>query len=220
MRWSRLETPVAMGVLVGAIGAACVVVGDEPRLRGDLTVAYDFQGLHCAEAGVDSITLELQGDRGDTASADAACEPSYFTFVDLLEDDYDVVAHGYDSSYGLLYRGAFRATVYGNSGSEVRVSLPLASGGLSLYWTFEGSAACLDVVDVHVLLRDPFGALYDDSDYPCDQAGVAYGDVMSGSWDVWLDGLDYANGVLYHADNVSVYVDADVDNVYDIDLSY
>jgi len=53
-----------------------------------------------------------------------------------------------------------------------------------------------------------------------EQTGVAYADVMSGSWHVWLDGLDYADAVLYRADNASFIVDAGEDNTYDVDLVY
>jgi len=217
---SGVLLPVVVSVLGGAIAAACVVVHDDPRARGDLTLIYDFQGLGCGAAGVDSVDFELAGDGGGAASASAGCEPGYFTFVDLPEDNYRVIIDAYDAGDGLLYSGTFRAVVRGNSGIDVIVSLEPASGDLTFYWTFAGSAACLDVVDVHVLLHDPFGAIYDDAFYPCEQAGVTYANVMAGAWHVWLDGLNFADAVLYRADNASLYVDAGVDNAYDIDLGF
>ncbi len=222
MRRSKREllSAVMVGMGVGSLCAACVVSEDDGSAYGDLTFLYDFQGLDCQEAGVDSVDFYLDGDRGGTASASTECAPRYFTFVDLLEDDYWATIDGYDSGNGLLYSGTFRVEVFGNSGHEVSVSLPPAAGGLTFYWTFAGSAACFDVVDVHVLLYDPFAAVYDDAFYPCQQGGVVYDDVMAGGWRVWLDALDSHDFVLYSAHNIPLYVDAGEANVYEIDLTF
>ena len=220
MRWAwlRILLPVA-GLLVGTIGAACVVVSDGSRLHGDLTVGYDFEALGCADAGVDSVDLFVEGDSGDTANASVTCDPRQFTFVDLWEDDYNIPVNAYDGGNGLLYSGTFRATLLGNTENEVDVSLPAASGSLSIDWTFQGSATCSDVAHIHVLLRDPFDTVYDDAVYPCGQAGVSYGEVISGDWRVWLVGSSSSGVVLYQVSNVSTYVDANTDNVFTVDLA-
>jgi len=222
MRRLRLDVllPVVMAVSVGGMGVACVAVFEEHGGRGDLTVLYDFEGLGCNGAGVASVDFTLEGDEGADASASATCEPGTYTFVDLEADDYLVYLDAYDSGNGLLYTGSFRAAVRSDTGRSVSVSLTPATGQLTLYWTFVGSAACLDVVDVHVELRNPFDEVVDYAYYPCDQAGVTYGDVVSGAWRVWIDGLSAGDAVLYSASNVPFYVDAGEDNAYDIDLTF
>ena len=216
--WIRMLLFVA-SLVVGAVGVACVVVSDGPRPRGDLTVGYDFEALGCSDAGVHSVDLNVEGDSGDTASVSVTCDPRYYTFVDLSEDGYNVTVDAYDSGNGLLYGGTFRATVYADAGNEVDVSLPAALGRLTIDWTFEGSTACLDVVNVRVLLRDPFDTVYDDAVYSCGSGGVAYGDVITGNWRVWLHGLSSAGATIYQANNVSAYVDAGADNTFNVDLT-
>src|SRR5688572_32862956 len=73
------------------------------------------------------------------------------------------------------------------------------STALTMYWTFEGSGACLDVVDVHVTLRDPYGDVYDDDFYPCGLDGLVYDDIIYGEWDVELTALDEDDFILYDA---------------------
>ncbi len=217
---AKLRCPLALGVLTGCLSLACVAVFEESGGQGDLTLTYDFDGLGCAAAGVASLDFALTGDRGGLDGVSVACEPAYYTFLDLPADSYQINIEAFDSAEGLLYSASFRTTVPRNNAGNINVSLRPAVGTLTLYWTFAGRADCLSVDDVYVELRDPFDVLHDSNYYPCGQAGVSYGEVISGEWRVSLDALSSSNVLLYRATNVPFYVGAGEDNAYDIDLGF
>ncbi len=93
-------------------------------------------------------------------------------------------------------------------------------GDLSVSWTFDGYGDCGDVVDVHIVLVDPDGFTYDDSRYDCSLAGVVYEQVDEGWWTIELTGLDVFDRVLYRSETSDVFIEANADNGYDIDLTY
>ncbi len=217
---TKVRWQLTLGVLAGSLGLACVAVVEDTVGLGDLTLTYDFDGLGCAAAGVASVDFALTGDRGGLDGVSVDCEPAYYTFLDLPADGYRVNIEAYDPAEGLLYSASFRTTVPRNSAGNINVSLRPAVGALTLYWTFAGSTDCLSVDEVYVELRDPFDVLFDSTYYRCDQAGVSYGDVITGEWRVSLDALSSSNILLYRATDVPFYVDAGEDNAYDIDLGF
>lgn len=92
-----------------------------------------------------------------------------------------------------------------------------AIGDLSVAWTFDGFGDCGDVRDVHILLIDPDGFIYDDTRYSCAVSSIVYEAVDQGWWSVELSGIDRYGRTIYF-DSEDIWVEANAFNEFDLDL--
>lgn len=204
--------------LSAALGACRVEVSAS---RGDLAINYSFDGDDCVAVGVDTIDLIVtarEGSTSRTTTSSCAHDSWQVTLLDLPEGDYDVDVEGYDASGALLYDGHAIITVVGGTLQEYDLVAPPSEGSLAVYWTFAGSDSCLDVYDVHLLLVDPFGDIYDEAIYPCDYGGITYDSLIAGRWLVSLYALDAYGGLLYAAEDRPVLVEAYSHNERTVDF--
>lgn len=207
-------------VLVAVAGGSCICVVSPGR--ADLTIFYTFDEMRCDDAGVDRIRVSLNGidvDDGSVQEADCSTFSDGITVHALRPGRYDVDVEGIDftgeviyASYGLTMR------VVDTASNEYDIDVPYLTGQLTLYWTFQGDPACLEVQEVRVTAVDPAGFVWDDSRYPCDFAGIIYDDVPAGVWSVTLDGIDATDRVVYSATDAAVTVFAGRTNEYTVDL--
>ena len=216
MRAYRLA---ALLVAVASGSCICVVTSS----TSDLTILYTFDGLTCNNAGVEVIAVSVAGvdvDDGAYYEVDCTRFSEGLTISDLRTGSYDVDIEALDFRNVVIYaRYGVPIEVDEDVGNRYDIDVPSLKGQLTLYWTFEGSDQCLDVVDVHVTAVDPAGLVYDDSDYACDTVGVIYDDAYAGVWSISMDGIDSANRILYTARNQAVTVRPNASNEYTIDLT-
>lgn len=214
-------------VLPVALTSACYVEvhdDDFPGYRtGDLTLRYDFDGRSCTNAGVDRISVRLDGrDHGEVIrdSFDCALYEVGVTFEGLREDTYSVSIEARDLSGAVLYSLEGRSVdVDWGTHQEYDLDVGGTGGSLTLYWTFEGWDGCPDVDELRIQLIDPDGFVYDEAGYACDFGGVTYDGLSHGVWRIGMDGLDRFGRVLYRAAPRNLVVIRGADNVYTVDLS-
>ncbi len=189
--------------------------------HGDLTINYSFDGYDCLAAGVDAIdVIATSRESGVSRTATSTCsyDTRHMTLLDLPAGDYDVEVDGYDATGALIYDGHAIVSVVAGTVQQYDIIAPFSQGSLTINWIFEGSGACLDVYDLHVVLIDPFAYIYDDALYPCDYGGLTYDDLMAGSWHVTLHALDASGRLIYAAENRPVVVEAYSENEATIEL--
>src|SRR5438552_11565838 len=131
-------------VLIAVLAAACGPV------REDLSVVWTFDGLSCAEAGVATITVGIDGQR-------------------LVPDHFSCAEAGYGADLGRYLPGYYVVTVSGSDGAgnllyQTRLQVQVKAGGtqvqldalpgqVTLHWTFEGkscAAAGVPVINASV----------------------------------------------------------------------
>lgn len=200
--------------------SACA--GEEAAVeRVDLTIEYQFEGAGCAEAGAFEITVVARGSAfGEGRSDVVTCsqEPEQITFGGLRVDFYEITIQARDERGLLLYETEEPVPVRVAEDTTAEIDVPVATGDLTLTWSFEGIQACGPVLVVDVTLIDPFDALFDDALYDCFSGGVFYNDVPAGEWIVRLQGIGVAGTVLFRSGSVRFTVTPGANNAIPIEL--
>lgn len=211
------DVPVRARVIVGSSNSVSV---DVPALFGDLSVTWQtFDGeASCAAAGVQDVAVYLYDETGALEdSGTFACSAGGVDWVGLDPGQRVVGLDALDGAGNIVYTATVSTDVQAGGTNTALVSL-VGVGTLTVYWTFEGSAACGAVTDVHVQATDPFGFVYDASTYPCDYKGVVYDTAAAGSWHLTLTALDASGLQLYAAENHPANVERGEESRYTIDL--
>lgn len=213
----RMDTPQRMQVLEGTANDYTV---DVPGRFGDLAVYWpDFDGLSCAQAGVDQVRVQLF-DASQTPLDDQTfgCGVGGVSWQYLAPGSYTIWLDA-ENSYGdVLWQSTVDATVQVAASMDYDAAFTEVVGSITLYWTFEGSGVCGFVQDVHVTAYAPDDTVYDDYTYPCTDGGVQYPTAPMGTMQILMDGIDDTGQVIYRSAAANVTVEAGASREYTIDL--
>lgn len=218
-RWVLHPASRALLLVAGLTLGACYGASD-----GELIVAYTFEGGDCFDSGVDTVVIEVRESRRGRVvrTADVYCDTGEtgLSFFGLSAGRYIVQIEGFDADGFLLYDNAPGESVWVDARVDQFYDIDVGGsvGDLTAFWIFEGSSWCGDVVDVRVIIEDPFGVLFEDADYPCDFGGVSYDNLIAGVWRLSLRGLGASGQVLLRADNRFLRVIAYDEVEYELNL--
>lgn len=190
---------------------ATVAVACEPR-REDLTVHWTFDhGLTCADVGVATIQVDVDGQRltpNQFACANGSRLNGGAYLGAFLTGSYHVTVSGLDQFDGLLYQSDSTIRVE-RGGTDVSVDLARAFSTVTLRWTFAGrtcAAAGVSIVHLNVdgqALTD----LNNNPDIPCTQSGfdgASIEPLSSGAHSFGIAGLTSSGAVVYAIDGVQI----------------
>lgn len=141
-------------VLLQATG--CIIGhGHEYAHDGDVYFTWSFQGANCRQAGIQSVQIDIPGERLENDGLYACLEGGYPGIVlhSFAPGTYDYTVYGYGYGGELLYASSSSFTIDGDVSVDIDLQVSAPYSYAYLIWRFP-----------------PFGGA---SSPTCSQAGVA-----------------------------------------------
>jgi len=193
--------------------------------RVPVEVDWTFGGKSCADAGVATIQIDMDGELLDPNRF--ACDQAG-TGVNLgafLVGPYSVTVTGFDADGNVIYQTTQTIQVRNSRATNVfTIDAAPTTGTATLHWTFGGkSCAAAGVTGVNISVDDK--VITDAGGFPCsnpNSAGVlvdgsTIGPLAPGSPTFAL-AAHGSNGAYYAVDNVAISVAAGADTAVSVNV--
>ena len=163
----------------------------EDASPGSLSVDWRVLPLGCANAGVESVLLQLSNEAEGTLEQSFDCESSSGTLGEVPVGRYHLEIKGMDVQGHAIFEAPAMGDVLVRAGTAERVArifeLSAAPGKIEAQWRFHDGRVCgaHDIREVRVALFDSFDSFVMESTYSCDEGGGVLAEVPAGSYKIW-----------------------------------
>jgi hypothetical protein len=191
--------------------------------RVPVEVDWTFGGRSCADAGVATIQIDIDGE---------VLQPNQFTCAqagtgaalgDFLTGSYTVTVTGFDADGNVLYQTTQGINVRHGVNNVFTIDAAPTTGTATLHWTFGGkSCAAAGVTAVQISVDNT--VITDTGGFPCSSPGTSgpvdgstIGPLTPGNHTFGL-AAHASNGAYYAIDNVAISVTAGNDTPASLDV--
>ncbi len=184
-----------LGALVLGASSAFLMVGCAEPVEdispGSLSVQWRVLPVGCADAGVESVQVELSNEAHGVISQSFDCESSEGALGEVPAGRYYLNVTGEDQGGRKIFEASpvsdvvIRSGVAESIGSVMELSA--APGRVEAEWRFEDGKVCgaHDITNVRVALFDSFDSFVLESTFGCNEGGGILAEVPAGTYKVW-----------------------------------